>query len=159
MQPNLPRFLRTGDVAVIRASVMNATAEVQHVMTDVEIFNPTDGSTILTLHRPDTIAPQGSAVVETTLTVPSGMTMVGYRVKSSTSAFADGEQALIPVLQSVTPVIETIPFYLDPSQSEYKASMPSMPSDGHVTLQFCETRVVCGHGSSGIASERVVYGS
>lgn len=141
VQPNLPRFLRTGDVAVIRASVMNATGDVQHVMTDVEIFNPADGSRLLTLHRPDTIAPHGSAVVVTTLTVPSGMTMVGYRVKSSTSAFADGEQALIPVLPSVTPVIETIPFYLDPSQSEYKASMPSMPSDGHVTLQFCENPV------------------
>lgn len=141
VQPNLPRFLRTGDVAVIRASVMNATGDMQHVMTDVEIFNPTDGSSILTLHRPDTIAAHGSAIVETTLTVPSGMTMVGYRVKSSTSAFADGEQALIPVLPSVTPVIETIPFYIDPSQSEYKASMPSMPSDGHVTLQFCENPV------------------
>ena len=141
VQPNLPRFLRTGDVAVIRSSVMNATAEVQHVMTDVEIFNPTDGRSMLTLHRPDTIAPHGSAVVEMTLTVPAGMTAVGYRVKSSAAAFADGEQALIPVLAAETPVIETIPFYLAPEQNEYKATMPSMPSDGHVTLQFCENPV------------------
>lgn len=138
VQPNLPRFLRTGDDAVIKASVMNATGEVQHVMTDIEIFNPSDGAGLLTLHRPDTVAPHGNVVVEISLKVPSDVAMIGYRVKSSTSAFADGEQAMIPVLPSVTPVIETIPFYLGPGQNELKTRMPDMPKDGRVTLQFCE---------------------
>lgn len=138
VQPNLPRFLRTGDVAVIKASVMNATDTAQYVTTDIEIFNPSDGKSIITLHKPDTIAPRGNVVVETSLTVPSGMAMVGYRVKSSTSSFADGEQAMIPVLPASTPVIETIPFYLGPTQHELKTRMPEMPKDGRVTLQFCE---------------------
>jgi len=138
VQPNLPRFLRSGDEAVIKASVMNATGQVQHVVTEIEVFNPTDGTNLTTVRRPDTIAPNGNVVVETSLTVPAGMAMIGYRVKSSTATFADGEQALIPVLPSVTPVIETIPFYLGPTQDELKTRMPEMPKDGRVTLQFCE---------------------
>lgn len=138
VQPNLPRFLRSGDEAVIKASVMNATDEEQCVMTDIEIFNPSDGMSIITLHRPDTVAPRGNAVVDVELKVPADMAMVGYRIKSSTATFADGEQALIPVLPSVTPVIETIPFYLGPTQNELKTRMPDMPKDGRVTLQFCE---------------------
>lgn len=138
VQPNLPRFLRTGDVAVIKASVMNATDTVQYVTTDIEIFNPSDGKSIITLHKPDTIAPRKNVVVETCLTVPYGVAMLGYRVKSSTSTFADGEQSLIPVLPASTPVIETVPFYLGPTQHELKTRMPEIPKDGRVTLQFCE---------------------
>ena len=78
VQPNLPRFVRTGDRAVVQASVMNATEEVQYVSTEVEIFNPADGSHILTFNRPDTIAPDGSVLVDVEFTVPSGMTFVGY---------------------------------------------------------------------------------
>lgn len=138
VKPNLPRFVRTGDRAVIQASVMNATDAVQYVDTDVEIFNPSDDSHILTLHRPDTIAPDGSATVEVEFAVPSGMTFIGYRIKSSTATRADGEQALIPVLSTVTPVIDTYPFYMGADRHELSVRMPEMPASGQVTLQFCE---------------------
>ena len=138
VQPNLPRFVRTGDRAVVQASVMNATEEVQYVSTEVEIFNPADGSHILTFNRPDTIAPDGSVLVDVEFTVPSGMTFVGYRIKSSTATHADGEQALIPVLPSVTPVIDTYPFYMSAERHEMSVKMPEIPKSGTVTLQFCE---------------------
>ncbi len=138
VQPNLPRFLRTGDRAVIKASVMNATAEAQCILTDIELFNPSTGENLLTMQRPDTVAANGHAVVETELTVPSDMPLIGYRIKSSTATFSDGEQALIPVLPSVTPVIETYPFYMGAEQHDFSMQLPDMPSDGRVTLQFCE---------------------
>lgn len=138
VQPNLPRFVRTGDRALVMASVMNATEVQQYVSTEVEIFNPSDGSHLMTLSRPDTIAPAGSASVGVEFTVPSGVTFIGYRIKSSTATRADGEQALIPVLPSVTPVIDTYPFYMSPDSHELSVRLPEMPSDGQVTLQFCE---------------------
>lgn len=141
VQPNLPRFLRTGDRAVVKASVMNATSDVQRVETVVELYDPSDGDVLYSMNRPDTIAPDGSKVVDVEISVPSDMPLLGYRIKSSTETFADGEQALIPVLPSVTPVIETYPFYVAPDQRDFSMKLPEMPSDSRVTLQFCENPV------------------
>lgn len=138
VQPNLPRFLRTGDRAVIKASVMNNTDSEKVVDTQITVYNPSTGETILMSNVPDTIAAHGSAMVSVELKVPNEMPLIGYRIKSSTDSRSDGEQALIPVLPSSTPVIETYPFYMAPSQSDYSMELPKIPAGGRVTLQFCE---------------------
>lgn len=138
VQPNLPRFLRTGDRAVILASVMNNSDSVQVVHTVVEIFDAVSGAVTATQSSDDVIEPGKSATVSTTLSVPMDSPFIGYRVKSSTADFADGEQSLIPVQPSTTPVIETVPFYLQPAEADFSMKLPSMPADARVTLQFCE---------------------
>lgn len=138
VQPNLPRFLRTGDRAVILASVMNNSDSVQAVHTVVEIFDAVSGAVTAAQSSDDVIEPGKSATVSTTLSVPMDSPFIGYRVKSSTADFADGEQSLIPVQPSTTPVIETVPFYLQPSEADFSLKLPSMPADARVTLQFCE---------------------
>lgn len=138
VQPNLPRFLRTGDRAVILASVMNNSDSVQAVHTVVEIFDAVSGAVTAAQSSDDVIEPGKSATVSTTLSVPMDSPFIGYRVKSSTADFADGEQSLIPVQPSTTPVIETVPFYLQPSEADFSMKLPSMPADARVTLQFCE---------------------
>lgn len=142
VQPNLPRFLRDGDSAVIKASVMNATDEEQCVDTDIEIFDPKDGALLLAVSRRDTIQARGSVVADISLpSVPSDKPFIGYRIKSSTSLRADGEQSLIPVLPSVTPVIETYPFYMAPGRDEMSVKLPDFPEGSSVSLQFCENPV------------------
>lgn len=138
VQPNLPRFLRTGDRAVILASVMNNSDSVQAVHTVVDIFDAVSGAVTAAQSSDDVIEPGKSATVSTTLSVPMDSPFIGYRVKSSTADFADGEQSLIPVQPSTTPVIETVPFYLQPSEADFSLKLPSMPADARVTLQFCE---------------------
>lgn len=138
VQPNLPRFLRTGDRAVILASVMNNSDSVQAVHTVVEIFDAVSGAVTAAQSSDDVIEPGKSATVSSTLSVPMDSPFIGYRVKSSTADFADGEQSLIPVQPSTTPVIETVPFYLQPSEADFSLKLPSMPADARVTLQFCE---------------------
>ena len=49
VQPNLPRFLRVGDKVIIEASVMNGSDERLSVSTTVELFDPADGSTLVSL--------------------------------------------------------------------------------------------------------------
>lgn len=138
VQPNLPRFLRTGDKAVVKASVMNATGKDMPVDTEVTIYNPSTGETMLSNTMADTVPANGSVVVSIELNVPDNMPLIGYRIKATAGTHADGEQALIPVLPSSTPVIDTYPFYMASSQSEYSMKMPRMTKEGRVTLQFCE---------------------
>lgn len=138
VQPNCPRFLRMGDRAVILANVMNATDSTVTVKTRFEIFDPATGRSISTSESTDEIAPSRSAIVSITIDTPFNAVMLGYRVKSSTLTHADGEQGIIPVLESVQPVIESKPFYIAPDSTIFSMDLPKTPVGGRTTLQFCE---------------------
>lgn len=138
VQPNCPRFLRMGDRAVILADVMNATDSAATVNTRFEIFDPVTGRSISVSESTDKIAPGQSAIVSITIDAPFDAVMLGYRVKSTTATHADGEQGIIPVLESVQPVIESKPFYIAPDSTLFSMNLPKTPVDGRATLQFCE---------------------
>lgn len=138
VQPNLPRFLRAGDKAQVLATVMNGSEDEQVVTTTIEIFNPVDGSVISDCARVDSIAPSATVVASVLIDAPACGAFIGYRVKSSNGDFADGEQAMIPLLPATTPVIETYPFYISPDSLYFSMRMPLVPADAQVTLQFCE---------------------
>lgn len=141
VQPNLPRFVRAGDVVTVNASVMNGSDSEQTVETSVEIFNAADGKTIGEYTETNVIAAGSSAVVTTALTAPTDAPFIGYRIKSSTDRFADGEQTLLPVLPAVSPVIDTYPFYIAPDEKDFSMALPKVPANARVTLQFCENPV------------------
>lgn len=138
VQPNLPRFLRTGDTATLLASVMNNTDSVAMITTTIELFDPVSGNVIKSTTSSDRIEAKESATVSIDITIPDGFNMTGYRIRSTSGNFTDGEQAVIPVLPSVTPVIDTMPFYMAPDSSSMSMQLPDMPEDARVTLQFCE---------------------
>lgn len=138
VQPNLPRFVRAGDIVSIPASVMNNSDCEQSIETHVEIFNASDGKTVSEYNQKDIIAAGSSSVVSIKLEAPTDAPFIGYRVKSSTDRFADGEQALLPVLPAVTPVIDTYPFYMPPEENDFSMDLPKIPTGARVTLQFCE---------------------
>lgn len=141
VQPNLPRFMRMGDVAQARAMVMNNTDSVATVKTVVELFDPADGAVISTFGQTDTLAPRGSAVVTVTVKALEGADAVGYRVRSATDVYSDGEQRVVPVLPAVTPVIESIPFYLGSDEAQTSVQLPAMPGSAAVTLTYCANPV------------------
>lgn len=137
VQPNLPRFIRQGDNMTVRASVTNATDSVLTVKTSIEIFNPTDGKIFNTLSTIDTIASHDNTIKSINFSVPSDMSMIGFRIKSASDLGSDGEQSIIPILPSVIPVIETIPFYIAPDRGVKNVTLPAMTDDSRVTLQLC----------------------
>ena len=87
VQPNLPRFLRVGDKVIIEASVMNGSDERLSVSTTVELFDPADGSTLVSYSRPDSINPGSATTVGIEFIAPSDMPLVGYRIKSASDRF------------------------------------------------------------------------
>lgn len=141
VQPNLPRFLRTGDKALISASVMNNSDDSTAITTVVEIFDTATGDVISRNDFSDDMAPGEAKVVNVTVDAGWDSNMIGYRIKAGNGRFTDGEQSVIPVLSSVTPVIETKPFYISPDSTTFTMQLPEMPSDARVTLQFCENPV------------------
>ncbi len=138
VQPNLPRFVRTGDSLVISASVMNNTETDQSVTTVTEIFDPGTDRILFADSVVSDVAAMNSATASISLNVPFDTALLGYRIRSSVDGFADGEQALIPVLPSVQPVIETQTFYIAPDSADFSMSLRRAPDSATLTLQYCD---------------------
>lgn len=138
VQPNLPRFVRAGDEIVIPATVMNNSAVKSRITTVTELFDPVDGKVLESTTEESVVGAGKSVVVKTVMKAPLDKAMIGYRVKSSTSGYSDGEQAMIPVLASVQPVIESETFYMSPDSTVYTTAVPSSSGNDRVILTFCE---------------------
>lgn len=138
VEPNMPRFLRTGDVASIRASVMNATDAEANVTTVFEILSAASGE-VLDVQTVNTVVSAcGSEVVKFNVEAPASPCALMVRVKSSTESYSDGVMTILPILSSSQPVIEATTFYLAPDQKQYEQELPEATADSSVTLSFCE---------------------
>ncbi len=142
VQPSLPRFLRQGDKARVLATVINNTDSAQRVFTVVEIFEPSTGKILGSSEHSDSLAAKGQALVGIEIAAPVDATAIGYRVKSSTGKFSDGEQSLIPILESSTMAIDSELFYLNDSEPSISVTIPADASGkGIVAVQYCQNPV------------------
>ena len=48
---------------------------------------------------------------------------------------------MIPVLTTISPVIETEPFYIEAAQGHYEQPLPDFPADARVTLEYCDNPI------------------
>lgn len=139
VQPNLPRFVRSGDVVELLTTVYNKsdaplTAEVTATAT-----NPADGSTVASSSATVTVPPSGSAV--TSLPVKVAVAAGGAlecTVTARSGNYTDGERSLVPVLTSSASIIESTPFYILPKETSASVELPRVPADGTLSLQVCD---------------------
>lgn len=141
VQPNLPRFMRQGDTATILATVFNNSADTATVATTVELFDVATGKTVESREFSNVITPDASAVVAMPVTAGVDASAIGYRVRAVAGAFADGEQAAIPVLSAASTVVESTEFYLNPDDKEPFTLTVKASKDASVTLQYCQNPV------------------
>lgn len=135
VQPNLPRFLRSGDCATVLATVYNNTDSAASVTTVVELFDFSSGAVVSTASSTDTIAPSGSAIVSIDVNAGNDESAIGYRVRSTLGEFTDGEQAYIPVEVSTSDVIDSQVFYLNPGDADATLTAPK-GNDMQSTLDY-----------------------
>jgi hypothetical protein len=112
IQPNLPRFIRTGDKATISARVFNTTdkpltATVRLVLSDPEsnavVYSERSTETLPANQSIATTFPvDGSQLVQRSLLVCT-MTV-------ETESHSDGEQSYLPVLSNMERVTVSVPF-------------------------------------------------
>ena len=141
VQPNRPRFVRTGDKIDISSLVINNSDSTQNITTVVEFFEPSNQA-IISKFSFDSVVEKGMTVTVTApLDVPLDLPFIGYRVKSYTDKFADGEQSLIPVLSSSSQVIESQPFYISPDSLQFSMQIRQMPDSARVVLQYCDNPI------------------
>lgn len=136
-QMNAPRFVRTGDEVSVAAMLYNNSTEEMPLYGKIEIFDPASGNVIKTFaSAKENVEPAGSTKISTNFSVPGDINYIGIRVYAYGGDFADGEQTVIPVYPSSTPVIESKPFYIAPGQDDFSMKIPSFGKGAKVTLQY-----------------------
>ena len=138
VRSNMPRFLRQGDKAQLAATVQNATDEAATCDAIIELFDPRSGDIYASRNFNLQLAPSSSQAVTIDWQVPDTVAMVGFRIKAANDRFGDGEQVMVPVLTTISPVIETEPFYIEAGQPHHEVSLPQFPEDARVTLEYCD---------------------
>ena len=105
VQPNLPRFLRSGDSLSLLAKVVLADAAAEPVEVAVD-FLLTDAATgDILCHHTEHIALTTTAQVAFPVEVPHNVYVATYRIVAHAEGMSDGEQGQVPVVtnrQAVT---------------------------------------------------------
>lgn len=148
VQPSLPRFVRQGDSLSLSGLVLNATEVQQQVTAMVEVYNPRTQQMVAQRACQLRLGASDQKPVEVSLCIPDTLEQLAYRIRAIVEGgeyggFGDGEQRLLPVLPAVSPVIETIPFYLDPGAPAQTIVLPdSLPEGADIQLEWCDNPVV-----------------
>ncbi len=120
--PNLPRFVRVGDMASVSAKISNLSENSIDGKVRVEFFNPlTDEVIDMHIANPNasfSLAKDASSSVSWTFVVPVNFDMLGCRIVAESALFSDGEQHIIPVLPDKMLVTESLPIYIRGGQSK-----------------------------------------
>lgn len=137
-----PRFLRTGDDATLSATIFNNTDGEAMMEAEMTIFDPITQETVLSINfAPEKVDAKGSKVITAPFRVPDNLQFIGYRVSARSGNYSDGEQNLISILPSSSPVTESYPFYIAPGETAMSVKVPALTPSSMVTLQYCDNPV------------------
>lgn len=139
---NSPRFLRTGDRVTLMSTVYNNTDRDTPISAHMEIYDPLTGSTLVARDfAAEQVDAAGSRVVALEFIAPADLEFVAYRVSGSADSFSDGEQSLIAIVPSSSPVTESWPFYMAPDSDTYSLPVPQLDKQAQVFFQYCDNPV------------------
>lgn len=137
-----PRFVRTGDVIELAATVFNNSDSDCAPQCRFELIDLLSGKIISAKEfDAEEIKVAGSRLLSMTWNVPSDASSVGFRAYAAVEGHRDGEQALIPVLPASSPVVEAIPFWLAPDTGKLEVKLPKFKDTDQITLQYCDNPV------------------
>ncbi|MCF1190674.1 MG2 domain-containing protein [Mangrovimonas sp. AS39] len=128
--PNVPRFLRQGDVITISTKISNlsdnalsgnAMLQLQDASTGKDITNELlflgqaqdDNQGIL----PFSVEKQGNTQVSWNLHIPDHVDALQYKIVAQAGEFSDGEQNALPVLSNRMLVTETLPMWIKSNET------------------------------------------
>lgn len=113
VQPNLPRFLRLGDHAVIATRISNTSDVTRKGVVRLQFLLPADESVVYEEEQPFSSDPHQTvraafSIAPSLLEGQEGLLIV--RIIAQGDGFSDGEQHYLPVLTDKQYVTTTLPF-------------------------------------------------
>ena len=110
VQPNVPRFVRTGDEAQLSARVFNTSERDVTATARLVLVDPSTEAVVYSQQQPVSIKAGQTAAVAFTWKPSGEQSLLVCKVTVSGDGFSDGEQHYLPVLPDCEMVTKTVPF-------------------------------------------------
>ena len=104
----LPRFLRGGDKASLRATVQNLSQKTLNGKATLEVFDPETERIIIRRTATFKTEANGESLLTFDYTPDELPSVVAVRLTAQTGTFSDGEQHYLPILPSKTWITESV---------------------------------------------------
>lgn len=138
VKSNPPRYLRTGDKATVMATVFNNTDRVLSLGGRMVVADPTNGRVIASGNlAPVNTDPGASRTMMVSFDVPSDLSSLSVISYASSEGNSDGERALVAVLPSSMPVVESTTFYMGSAVTTRSLHIPRLKKGANVALKYC----------------------
>lgn len=122
--PNLPRFLREGDITSISTKISNVTEEDVEATIEITLFDPTTNKDISDIEiknklQQTIVRAEGSTSASWSFTVPYDRDVIGVRIVANSSLYSDGEQHALVILPNRMLVTESMRMDVDKNQTRH----------------------------------------
>ncbi len=111
VQPNLPRFLRVGDVGLVSARILNTSEQIINGVSEIQLIDPETENIVY--RQSQKFVADGGKNTTVTFEVKAQEdypTLLICRVIANGNGFSDGEQHYLPILPDKEMVTNTYPF-------------------------------------------------
>lgn len=142
LQPNMPRFLRTGDMACFAAKLSNLSDVNTDATVVFELFDPATEDVFERQSRRVSVKAKGNASVSFDYKATGKYGVIGVRMVAQGESFSDGEQHLLAVLSDRVSLVESVAL---PFSGNGKKSFPletlfnnhsTTATDRRLTVEF-----------------------
>ena len=127
VQPNPPRFFREGDVLEFSVKVLNQADHPQRGRVRLQLtdaLKEQSADALLRNNAPEQnfeIPAKQSRSFSWKLSVPDGMSILGYKAVAATDTLSDGEEGIVPVLSRRVLLTESLPLPIQgPGKREFE---------------------------------------
>jgi len=110
IQPNMPRFVREGDVATISARVFNTSDHDFNGMARLQLIDPETEKVVFDERQKAVVEANGTSAVTFRFQPDGRQQLLIAKVMVSDKNVSDGEQHYLPVLSNREHVTVTVPF-------------------------------------------------
>jgi hypothetical protein len=110
VQPNMPRFLRVGDVGKISARIFNTSEHTVSGVSTIELLEAETEEVVYKQEMPFSIEAGKGTSVAFNVNANNLPSLLICRIKAEGAGFGDGEQHYLPVLTNEELVTTTVPF-------------------------------------------------
>ena len=112
LRPNMPRFVRWGDKAVVASSVINQSEEALKGAVRMRLLNPETDEVVLTMEKPFAVEAGKTVGVEFGFDVKEEWEDLDCEIIAVSGHVSDGEKNPLPVLSTKQEIVESVPYYI-----------------------------------------------
>ncbi|MCD8297272.1 MAG: MG2 domain-containing protein [Prevotella sp.] len=139
VQPNIPRFIRTGDKATIATKLINTSEKRTDGKVTLQITNSENNNVIYEQTKNFTVNANSTTNISFDYTPTGEHPLLVCKISASGKDFIDGEQHYLPILPNTETVMNTIPFTQhEPGIKNIDLSslFPSGSKNGKLTVEY-----------------------